>query len=92
MWNERTFPLDPSWTNRWNGRGEEKEKQRERESFREGSSIFSLNFPTIGLVVSSGARGKVYPHGKSFASRLESRSFDKLLEVRVFLLLGLVFG
>ena len=44
-------------------REEEKEKKRERESFRKRISTLSLNFPTIGPVVSGGARGKVYPHG-----------------------------
>ena len=40
---------------------------RKRESFIERDSTFSLNFPTIGTVVSSGARGRVQPHGKGFA-------------------------
>ena len=40
---------------------------RNRESFGERDSTFSLNFPTIGTVVSSGARGRVQPHGKGFA-------------------------
>ena len=50
---------------------------RERESFRERDSTFSLNFPTIGTLVSSRARGRVQPHGKGFASRPELGSFDK---------------
>ena len=48
--------------------GKKREKGgRKRESFRERDSTFSLNFPTIGTVVSSGARGRVQPHGKGFA-------------------------
>ena len=42
-------------------------KRGKRESFRERDSTFSLNFPTSGTVVSSGARGRVQPHGKGFA-------------------------
>ena len=44
-----------------------KEKGIKRESFRERDSTFSLNFPTIGPAVSSGARGRVQPHDKGFA-------------------------
>ena len=40
---------------------------RKRESFRERYSTFSLNFPTIGPTVSSGARGRVHPLDKGFA-------------------------
>ena len=48
--------------------GEKKKKKgRKRESFRDRDSTFSLNFPTIGPTVSSGARGRVQPHGKGFA-------------------------
>ena len=65
--------------------------ERKRE-LRERSYTFSLNFPAIGLAVSGRARGKVHPRGKSFASRPKSGSFDKLQEVGVFLLLGLVFS
>ena len=39
----------------------------EKENFRERDSTFSLNFPTSGTVVSSGARGRVQPQGKGFA-------------------------
>ena len=63
---------------------------KEEGSFRERSSTFSLNFLAIGLTVLGGAREKVHPRGKSFPSRPESRSFDKLQEVGVFLLLGLI--
>ena len=48
----------------WGERGERKRELRER------SSTFSLNFPAIGPAVSSGARRKVHPCGKSFTSRL----------------------
>ena len=76
----------------------EKEKKKERKKRKrkreliERSSTFSLNFPVIEPAVSGRAKGKVHPHGKSFAPRPESKSFDKLQEVGVFLLLGLVFG
>ena len=39
--------------------GKKKKRGRKRESFRERDSTFSLNFPTIGPTVSSGARGRV---------------------------------
>ena len=55
----------------------EGERGRKRESFRERDSTFSLNFPTIGTVVSSGARGRLQPHGKGFESRPGLGSFDK---------------
>ena len=57
-------------------------------SFRERSSTFSLNFPTIGLMIYGGARGKVHLRGKSFASRPELGSFDEIQEVGVFSYLG----
>ena len=41
--------------------------ERKRESDRERDSTFSLNFPTIGPTVSSGARGRVQPYDKGFA-------------------------
>ena len=72
------------------GKRREKRKRNE-ESFRERSSTFSLVFPAIVPVVSGGARGKVHPRGKRFTLRPESGSFDKLQEIVVFLLLGLVF-
>ena len=72
--------------------GGEKEKRKEEKCSRERNSTFSLAFQAIGPAVSGGARGKAHPRGKSFASRPKSRSFDKLQEVGVFLLLGLVFG
>ena len=45
----------------------EKEGERKKEIFRERDSTFSLNFPKIRSTVSSGARGRVQPHGKGFA-------------------------
>ena len=44
---------------------EEREKGREEET-RERGSTLSLDFPTIGPSVSSGARGKVFPRDKSY--------------------------
>ena len=71
-------------------KGERGEKRERRESPREISSTFSLNFPAIGPTVSGDARDKVLPRSRSFASRPELRSFDKLQEVVVFLLVGLI--
>ena len=45
---------------------EQKEGERKREIFIERDSTFSLNFPKIRPAVSSGARGRVQPHGKGF--------------------------
>ena len=45
----------------------EGKRGRKRESFRERDSTFSLNFLTIGLTVSGGARGRVHPLDKGFA-------------------------
>ena len=73
------------------GEEEKKEKERKRE-LRERRSTLSLNFQAIRSVVSGEARGKVHPRRKIFALRPESGSFDKLQEVGVFLLLGLVFA
>ena len=74
------------------GEGKKGEKRERRESPKERSSTFSLNFLAIGPTVFGEARDKVLPRDRSFALRPESRSFDKLQEVGVFLLLGLVFG
>ena len=52
--------------------------------FRERSSTFSLEFPTIGPVAGSGARERVDPHSESFASRPVLGSFDKLQKSRGF--------
>ena len=64
------------------GMGREGEKERKerkrRESLEKRSSTFSLNFSTIGPMVSSETRDKVIPRDRSFAPRPESRSFDKL--------------
>ena len=49
------------------GRQKNKKGDLKRESFGERDSTFSLNFSEIGTVVSSGARGRVQPHGKGFA-------------------------
>ena len=63
------------------GRGRKKEKEKRRkegDSSRDRSSTLSLDFLVIGQLVFGGARRKVHPRGKSFASRPKSRSFDKL--------------
>ena len=69
------------------GKGRERGTNREREIeiervFKERGSTFSLSFPTIGPVFGSGARGRVDPHSKSFASRPVLGSFDKLQKSR----------
>ena len=69
-------------------RGKKKRANLKREEkcgiFRERSSTFSLEFPAIGPVSGSGARGRVDPHSESFASRLVLGSFDKLHKGRGF--------
>ena len=79
--------------NRWEGRGRKREKKEgekgEGRRSRERSSTFSLNFP-IEPSVSGGARDKVLPHSESFKMRPKTRSLDKLQDVGVFLLLGLI--
>ena len=87
MASERTSHLtQTSWEEKKKGKG------IKGENFKERSSTISLNFLAIGPTVPGGARGKAHPRGKSFASRSESGSFEKLQEVGVFLLPGLVFG
>ena len=78
---------DPNEERNEKERGRKMKDEGKKESFRErSSSTFSLNCPAIG------ARGKVHPCGKSFASRPELRSFDKLLGVGGFFLLCLISG
>ena len=55
----------------WERRGEgerktKRERERKERDFRERSSTFSLEFPTIGQLVSGEARIKVAPHGKGY--------------------------
>ena len=86
--DERTSPLDQVFQPGLGGKEErEREKteiDREREGFRERSSTFSLNFPTIGPVSSKEARSKVALYGKDYAWVLVLRSFDKLRKGRDF--------
>ena len=53
----------------WGERRREKNKKGDlkRRVGEKKDSTFSLNFSEIGTVVSSGARGRVQPHGKGFA-------------------------
>ena len=93
MWHERTSHLNHLGPTGGMGRKGGKERQKkgkEGEGFRQRSSTFSLKFMAIEPAVFDGVRGKVHPCGKSFASRPESGSLDKLQEVGVFLLLGLI--
>ena len=69
--------LGPNSGMREKKRAENKEEEKERVLERERDSTFSLNFPTIEPAVSGEARGRVHPHGKGFAKRLELGSFDK---------------
>ena len=71
------------------GGGKRGRKEREGEE-GERSSTFSLNFPAIGRSVSVGVRRKVLLCDEGFTSRQESWFFNKLREVGVFLLLGLI--
>ena len=68
------------------GRGRKTKQERERKDrdFRERSSTFSLEFPSIGSSVSGEARIKVAPHGKGYTWVSVLWSFDKLQEVGVF--------
>ena len=60
-------------------------------SFRERSSTFSLEFPTIGPSVSDETRSKVTSHDKGYVWVSILGSFDKLRKGRGFLLLDLPF-
>ena len=76
----------PIWPILDQTKGEREKKEREekrKESCRESDTTFSLIFSVIGPAVLSGARGRVHPHGKSFTTRPELRSFDKFREVGV---------
>ena len=61
-----------------------KKGERERKSFKERSSTFSLYFPAIGSSNSGETRGNVDPYCKSYAWLPVLWSFDKLWEVGVF--------
>ena len=67
------------------------ERDRERESFRERGSTFSLSFPAIGPSASGEARSKVALHGKDYTWVPVLESLDKLRKGRGFLLLALLF-
>ena len=68
MASERTIlltNLDPTGLGAKKG---ERERKREKErEFKERGSIFSLDFPAIGLSNPCETRGKVYPHCKGYA-------------------------
>ena len=68
----------------------EKKEERERINSKERGSTVSLDFPVIGSSNPGETRGKVDPHGKSYAWVPVLWIFEKLREVGVFLLLGLV--
>ena len=73
------------------GGGGRKRGRKEREEGGEKSSTFSLEFSAIELSVFVGARDKVDPHSESYVWVPKSGSFDKIQDVWVFLLLGLIF-
>ena len=58
--------------------------ERKEGDFRERSSTFSLEFPTIRPSVFGEARSKVAPHGKDYAWVLVLESFEKLRKGRGF--------
>ena len=75
MANERTSHLTPFLAQPI-GRGRNREN-REREDFRERSSTFYLDFPTIGPSTPGETRGKVIPtvgamHGYRYCGVLET--------------------
>ena len=72
-------------------RREENKEKGERRRSRERSSTFSLDFPMIGPLVSGEARGKVLPRNKRCKQRPKIESFDKLQELEVSFLPGLIF-
>ena len=80
--DERTSPLDQVFQLGLGGKeereGEQTERDREREGFRERGSTFSLEFPAIGQASSDEVRSKVAPHGKDYTWVPVSGSFDKL--------------
>ena len=77
--------LDPCLTNLF-GRGDSKLKRGEikEKDFREISYTLSLEFPVIGPSNLNELRGKVAPHGKSYAWVPILWSFNKLRKVGVF--------
>ena len=89
MASERTYHLTKLDPPGLGGKRKERKREKERE-FRERGSTLSLDFPTIGPSNPSETRDKVDPHCKIYAWVLVLWSFDKLREVGVFLLLGLV--
>ena len=64
--------------------GGKRRENREREDFRERSSTFCLDFPTIGPSNPGEARGKIDFHCKGYAWVSGLKSFEKLREVGVF--------
>ena len=77
----------------WERKREEEKSKRKREEkceiFRERSSTFSLEFPTIGPASSDEARSKFASHGKDYTWVPVSGSFKKLQKGRGFILLVL---
>ena len=79
--------------NRWDGKGgkrEKKERENEGEEEIEREKFYLLSkFLGDWMSVSGEARDKVLPCSESFKLRPKTRSFDKLQEVGVSLLLSL---
>ena len=68
------------------GGGDRKPRKggRKERDFRERSSTLSLEFPATGPSNPGELRGKVAPHGKSYAWVPVLWSFEKLRKVDVF--------
>ena len=76
-------------TGRESKRKKKEREEREKKGKGERGSSFSLDFPTIGLSVRVGARGKVGSRIEIYAWVPKTVGFVKLREVGVLLLLGL---
>ena len=86
--DERTSPLDQIFQPGLGGKEEREREQTEERGkvweFRDISSTFSLEFPTIGPASSDEVRSKVAPHDKDYTCVPVSGSFDKLQKGRGF--------
>ena len=70
--------------------GKRKRGRKEREEGGERSSTLSLEFSMIEPSAFVGARNQADPHSESYMWVPKSGSFEKIEDVGVFLLLGLI--